>query len=463
MAPKTRLLALTLGLLCTLLCTRACTTIHTSVNSSNSSPDAGNTVIARSMELGRRILLHKWEVVVVPRRSKAFCRFFTLLANSADPSSLQPFNPNTTSNAAGFVAVNVPLYIRGGAVSRYANVVSEGQNEHGLSISAQSLLMSRYEIWGNIDSVRKEKADGGSGVYELAWVDLIPYLLGTFTNAEDAIDALRTQIVVTRSGIFNNRPATGLHWTIDDAHGAHYVIEYIDHKLVVHKSSIGVLTNDPGFSWHVQNLENYANVQAAKPTVPKKMQFAQPTNLYPRPVESCVPSHIPTSHGGGLLGLPGDLSPPARFVRMFYLRSLARFHESPFSITEALALATNLIDSVAIPYGTVLGDDSLPSETRSSESDGTCVEGESPAGPGLEDLLTGNEMQQWAVLKVPAKGLLFYRDYVHSSWKKIDFSELDFSEGAPIKSALVSNPSEQFAEKAPLQEQTSTVPPCTAA
>lgn len=394
--------------------TTACTTIHTLVDPFSESPDANFTVIARSMELGVRALMPFWDVVVTPRESKDFQNFFRFLTPKSD---YPPFH----INPCGFVSINVPISRSEGV--GLANVVLEGMNEHGVTLSAQTLSMSVYQT-----------LEHGPEKEQLSWIDFIPYILGNFKNARNAVRALQNDVIVIETDFLKKHPGLGQHWTLADAHGNHFVIEYIDGILNVHENTVGVMTNDPNFSWHVQNLDNYVNVQSAIPTAQKSIQVDQPSNLHPKPFLPKVPST--TSHGGGLLGLPGDLSPPARFVRSFYLRSLANAVNPPGNLSEALALATNLIDAVAIPYGAV-------SPPSSGKTDPIFT---------LPELLRDNELQQWAVLKVPRKGLLFYRDYVHSTWKKINMDSINFSPGSPPASSKLFNPNESFAVNSPLSQ-----------
>ena len=55
---------------------------------------------------------------------------------------------------------------------------------------------------------------------------------------------------------------------------------------------------------------------------------------------------MPIGHGYNLLGLPGDGSPPSRFVRAFFLRQFALLKAPPETLDESKVLATELLDSV---------------------------------------------------------------------------------------------------------------------
>jgi choloylglycine hydrolase len=51
-----------------------------------------------------------------------------------------------------------------------------------------------------------------------------------------------------------------LHYIIYDTKGKSLVIEYVKGKLNIYDNPIGVLTNSPGFEWHLTNLRNYINI-----------------------------------------------------------------------------------------------------------------------------------------------------------------------------------------------------------
>jgi len=86
---------------------------------------------------------------------------------------------------------------------------------------------------------------------------------------------------------------------VHDASGKSIVIEYVGGKLHVYDNPLGVVTNSPSFDWHMTNLRNYVNFSM--------------TNLAPVKLGSL--SLQPFGQGSGMLGLPGDFTPPSRFVR----------------------------------------------------------------------------------------------------------------------------------------------------
>ena len=62
---------------------------------------------------------------------------------------------------------------------------------------------------------------------------------------------------------------------------------------------VGVLTNSPTFDWHMTNLKNYVNLRAVN---------SKPITINGEKFDAL-------GQGTGMLGLPGDYTPPSRFVR----------------------------------------------------------------------------------------------------------------------------------------------------
>jgi choloylglycine hydrolase len=127
------------------------------------------------------------------------------------------------------------------------------------------------------------------------------------------------------------------HWKVADPTGASIVIEIINGGQVrVYDSFMGVITNSPGYDWHLINLRNYVNLspQPSAPVTLESLTFA------------------PLGGGSGLLGLPGDFTPPSRFVRAAVLTATAR----PLPTAEdSVFEAFRILDSFNIPVGATAG------------------------------------------------------------------------------------------------------------
>ena len=125
-----------------------------------------------------------------------------------------------------------------------------------------------------------------------------------------------------------------MHFVVHDASGAAVVIEPLGKTLKIYDNPIGVVTNSPTFDWHMTNLRNYVNLTVDN--VPplnlggiKLAQFGQ---------------------GSGLRGLPGDFTPPSRFVRaVAFSQSALPSDTAPQAVLEAF----HILNNFDIPYGAV--------------------------------------------------------------------------------------------------------------
>jgi choloylglycine hydrolase len=156
-------------------------------------------------------------------------------------------------------------------------------------------------------------------------VDLIhfgPWILGTCATVQDVREAF-AGVQVWNAQVRRLWPADQpmpdavrplldfafpMHLAVHDAHGGDLVVEFLDGAPVFHDDPVGVLTNSPTFDWHETNLRNYVNLRDAE---------AKPLDLMGLEI-------TPTGNGTGLLGLPGDVTPPSRFVRATVLAEVSR-------------------------------------------------------------------------------------------------------------------------------------------
>jgi len=158
--------------------------------------------------------------------------------------------------------------------------------------------------------------------------------------------------------------------------GRSLVVEFIDGEMQISDNPIGVLTNAPKFDWHTTNLRNYINLSSI--------------NKGPATLDGTVLD--PTGQGSGLLGLPGDWTPPSRFVRMALLKG---FVKKPKTASLNVNLALHFLNNVDIPYGAV-------QENKGQEFDYT----------------------QWAIVKDLSNGVLYYRVYKNLNVQSVNFEEM---------------------------------------
>jgi choloylglycine hydrolase len=167
-------------------------------------------------------------------------------------------------------------------------VVFDGVNEKGLSTGLFYFPTTAGYVKYNAHDAAKTIAPWQVG----SWI------LENFATIEEVRQGIQ-QILV--AGV--EFPAWGfvppVHYVVYDAAGKSIVIEYVEGKLHVHDNPLGVMSNSPTFDWHMTNLRNYVNFS---------LENAPPVKL--GSIEL-----VGFGQGTGLLGMPGDFTPPSRFVR----------------------------------------------------------------------------------------------------------------------------------------------------
>ncbi|MGL4450399.1 MAG: linear amide C-N hydrolase, partial [Sarcina sp.] len=99
----------------------------------------------------------------------------------------------------------------------------------------------------------------------------------------------------------------------------------------------GVMTNSPEISWHFTNLRQYIG---ATPIQSKEVKW-----------EGLDLSAF--GQGSGTFGIPGDYTPPSRFVRAAYLKHVAL---KPRDEIEAITTLFHILSNCEVPKGAVLKD-----------------------------------------------------------------------------------------------------------
>ncbi len=166
----------------------------------------------------------------------------------------------------------------------------EATNEAGLSIAG-------LHFPGN--AVYHKPAQGKTN---LASFEVIPWLLGKYETVTQVRQAL-ANIQIVDTAYSDNLPPSPLHWMISDKKES-IVLECMADGLHIYDNSVGVLTNNPPFPYHMYRLADYMGLsrETAVNRFCKQLELS------------------PYSHGLGAFGLPGDLSSSSRFVRAAYIK-----------------------------------------------------------------------------------------------------------------------------------------------
>lgn len=196
--------------------------------------------------------------------------------NSAFLGSMQP---KYAVIGMGIVQENVPLYFDCG-------------NEAGLAIAGL-----------NFPGYAQYAPDAVEGKTNVAAYEFPLWVAMNFSTVDEVEKALADVVIVAKA-INDKYPVSLLHWIIGDAKRS-IVVEYTAEGLQIFQNDVDVLTNQPGYGWHKENLRNYMNLSSPQP---EKVNWGKAEM---------------TAFGSGSLmrGLPGDYYSPSRFVRVAYLNT----------------------------------------------------------------------------------------------------------------------------------------------
>ena len=251
------------------------------------------------------------------------------------------------------------------------NYAAEAINEKGLMGELFYFPGGVYEAY--------DPANNATTICDVQFLD---WALGNFATIEELLPALKQIHVVGYGHGFDSA-----HFNLADATGRQVVVEYIGGKLHVFENEVGIITNAPEFDWHLTNLRNYINLAAGtSPTI----KLASGTEFKT------------TGVGSAAAGLPGALTPPARFVRAAFYAYTAPQQETSYRTTMQIFQLLNNFD---IPIGTEFDD---------------------PA-KFTKNLLSAT---QWTTVSDLKEMKFYYRTEWNSMIRCIDLKKIDFGKVA---------------------------------
>ena len=302
----------------------------------------GATVAARTIEWAESVMNCMY--VVVPKNQE-----------------LQSFTPTGMDGVKfkskyGFVGLAV----------EQKEFMVEGLNEKGLS--AGLFYFPNYGKYQPYDAAQKDKC--------LADFQVVSYVLSQCESVDEVKEILPKVRVIN----IDPRSST-VHWRFTEASGRQIVLEIVNEVMHFYENPLGVLTNSPGIEWHWANLNNYINLQPG--SVPEHA-------FGPLEMKNF-------GHGSGMLGLPGDFTPPSRFVRAALFQLTApQQTDAEGSIFQAF----HILNNFDIPTGT-----------------------EVAWGKASTDLPSAT---QFTVASDTHNRMLYYRTMYNSNIRCIDLKRVDF-------------------------------------
>lgn len=221
----------------------------------------GSRIVARTTEWGGSVLNSSY--VIVPRGHQ----HISFTPTGADGMSFQA--------RYGYV----------GICTDQPQFVVEGMNETGLS--AGLFFFPGYGRYVEYDPANKSNT--------LSDMQFVSWVLASFSSIDEMKEAFEKIDLVS----LDSRIGT-VHWRISEPSGRMVVLECIDGRPVFYENRLGVLTNSPDFDWQMKNLNNYVNLYTGN-VQPQKLNDEVTLKQF--------------GAGAGFLGIPGDATPPSRFVR----------------------------------------------------------------------------------------------------------------------------------------------------
>jgi choloylglycine hydrolase len=293
---------------------QACTGI--TLKSQDGAVVYGRTMEWGSFDLGSRL-------VIVPRGME-----FT----GQTPDQKPGFKWVGTYGAVGLDAVD-------------KDVLVDGMNEKGLTVG----------LFYHPGFAEYPAYDPALAADTISALDVSLYLLTQCTTVSEVRNALDKVRIV---GLME--PALGLappvHYLVTEPSGAAIVIEFTGGELKIHDAPLGVITNAPNYDWHETNLRNYVNLS--------------PVALPDKKIDEI--DFKPLGGGSGMIGLPGDNTPPSRFVRAVAFSSTARHTATG---EETMYELFRILDNFNSPLGASEGNgDNKTAGMRSATLWTTCYD-----------------------------------------------------------------------------------------
>lgn len=258
----------------------------------------GSVVVARTLEFGMDL---QSKIVVIPAG--------TTLTGTL-PNNATGIAYTTKYGIVGANAFGLP-------------VIVDGLNDRGLYVG--EFFFPGYAGYADVTPANASQAMAG---YEYA-----SWILGNFSTVAE-VKAAFDRVVLAPTVLPQMGMVVPVHFRIMDSTGATVVIEPIGGKLRIYDDPLGVLTNAPTFDWHLTNLSNYVGLT---PTMKPSVSLSGYTVAG-------------FGQGSGFYGLPGDFTPPSRFVRAVAYQESA---VQPATSADAVQQAFHILNNFDIPVGAV--------------------------------------------------------------------------------------------------------------
>lgn len=257
--------------------------------------------------------------------------------------------------------------------------ILDGMNEAGLSSGA--FYFPTYAGYGDTTPENQMKS--------LSSGDFVTWVLTSFANVDEIRAAIEAGDVAISSALMSGwgTDPQPFHYIAYDKSGAALVIEPIDGRLVLYDNPMGVITNSPEFAWHMTNLRNYIDLS--------------PVDVPPVTIDGTTFQQF--GMGTGMRGLPGDITPPSRFVRAAAFSATAIQSENA---QEGVEQAFHILNNFDIPVGL---------DRRRA---------------GREEVYDSTQM---TVVRDPQAMRYYWRTHIDQTLRFVDLAKVDFGGANAIR------------------------------
>lgn len=201
--------------------------------------------------------------------------------------------------------------------------VADAVNEYGLSGAA--LYFEGYAHYNKEADANKKP---------VAPHELVMWLLCRCRSIEEVLEEL-LQIDIVDHVLDFLGVVPPLHYTFMDKSGRSIIIEFMSDGTHIHENKLGVLTNSPDYSWHLTHVRSFIGLD------PKQVASRE---IYGELFK-------PFGQGSGTFGLPGDFTPPSRFIKTLYNKLSAK---KATGEKDLVLKALHILNGVDIPLGSVI-------------------------------------------------------------------------------------------------------------
>ena len=258
-----------------------------------------------------------------------------------------------------------------GTICFDALAIMDGMNEKGLSIGT-----FYFPTFAGYTPTTKENQSKS-----LSPIEFPNWVLSQFATLDEVIAGLKNVAIAPTVEKGWGPTTPPFHFIVYDKSGKSIAIEPINGQLVVRENPVGTYSNSPTIDWHLTNLRNFINLT--------------PYNVKPLKVEGMELS--PFGQGSGMVGLPGDFTPPSRFVRA----SIYSITAVPSATSnEAVFQLFHILNQFDIPVG---------------------------VARSVENGVTYSDFTQATIVRDPANLKYYYRTYNDQTIRLVNLNDFDLN------------------------------------